>query len=492
MNRRLTLFAVVIALGVNSNCGYKNNMSSGGGPNSATITNLVSSVGVGASYMFTATIPNTNGYTAGISWSISPAMGAGTLASVTNSGFSSSVVYMAPASAPMPNSVTITATPTDTVVGVATDTFTIGNSTTPYSSMLSGRYAFEVMGFDANGEPSSIVGTITSDGSGKITAGALDMNQGGAATVHSTLLGGTYTLGNTFRGTLTLSAGVSATAQPMRFAISLASDGKTGVLEGEDSGGFQMMNGTLQLQDSSAFSLAKISSEFAFKLESNSNERVATVGEFAIGANSNIAGLADSSQSGAGPVLTSAGVAGRVTAPPDTNGRGTLSLGMGGATAQLVYYVVSSQTVFLMESVSAGGAAHLTGIAERQALPFSAATANASSTFSASGFDAQVSTPGPVSVTGSLVIQNLTHAELSWSASSARPTQPSMSLRSDLVTFDPSTGRGTIQIANGYSNNFADSVAFYLAAPGEGFLLDTTAGKFNRAIVGDLDAGGAN
>jgi hypothetical protein len=253
-----------------------------------------------------------------------------------------------------------------------------------------------------------------------------------------------------------------------------------------------MMNGTLQLQDSSAFSLAKISSEFAFKLESNANERVATVGEFAIGANSNIAGLADSSQSGAGPVLTSAGVAGRVTAPPDTNGRGTLSLGMGGATAQLVYYVVSSQTVFLMESVSAGGAARLTGIAERQVLPFSAATANASSTFSASGFDAQVSTPGPVSVTGSLAIQNLTHAELSWDASSARPTQPSMSLRSDLVTFDPSTGRGTIQIANGYSNNFADSVAFYLTAPGQGFLLDTTAGKFNRAIVGDLDAGGAN
>ena len=492
MNRWLTLFAVVIALGVTSNCGYKNKVSSGGGANAATITDLVSSVGVGASYTFTATTPNTNGYTAGISWSISPATGAGTLTNVTNSGFSSSVVYTAPASAPNPNSATITATPTDTAVGVATDSFTVGSSTTPYSSTLSGRYAFEVMGFDANGEPSSIVGTITSDGSGKITAGALDMNQGSAATVHAASLVGTYTLGSSFRGTLTLTAGVSATAQPMSFAISLASDGKTGVLEGEDSGGFQMMNGTLQQQDASAFSLAKISSEFAFKLDSNSDVRVATVGEFAIGANSNIAGLADSSQSGAGPVLTSAGVAGRVTAPPDRNGRGTLSLGMGGATSQLAYYIASSQTVFLMESVSAGGAARLTGIAERQALPLTAATANASSTFRASGFDAQVSTPGPVSLTGSLAIQNLTHAELSWNASSARPTQPGISLRSELVTFDPSTGRGTIQIANGYSNNFADSVAFYLAAPGEGFLLDTTAGKFNRAIVGDLNTGGAN
>ena len=43
-----------------------------------------------------------------------------------------------------------------------------------------------------------------------------------------------------------------------------------------------------------------------------------------------------------------------------------------------------------------------------------------------------------------------------------------------------------IAITNGYSNNFADSVVFYLAESGKGFLLDTTAGRFNRAIAGEL------
>jgi len=51
------------------------------------------------------------------------------------------------------------------------------------------------------------------------------------------------------------------------------------------------------------------------------------------------------------------------------------------------------------------------------------------------------------------------------------------------IFLDPSTGRGDIEIAN----SFADSVAFYLASSGEGFLLDETAGRFNRAIAGDLE-----
>lgn len=488
MKRWLMLVAVVIALGVNSGCGaYKNNVSSGGGATAATITNLVSTVKVGATYTFTATTPSSNGYTSGISWTISPATGAGTLSSMTNSGFSSSVVYTAPTSAPSPNSVTITATPADMALTAATDTFTITTSTTPYVAMLSGQYAFEISGVDANGEPSSMVGSFTSDGSGSITEGALDMNHGSAATARSAPLAGKYTLDSNLRGTLTLSPGVSANAQPMSFAISLAADGKTGILGGGDSSGFHMMNGTVQQQDASAFSLGKISSEFAFKLDSNSSERVATVGDFAIGANSNIVGLADSSKSGAGPVLTSAGVAGRVTAPPDGNGRGTLSVGMGGGTSQMVYYVVSSSALFLMESVSAnGGAARLAGIAERRMLPFAPATANASSAFRAAGFDEKVSAPGPVSVTGRLAIENLTHATIDWDASAAGYAFSLTGLRSEAVTFDPMTGRGTIQIANGYSNNFADSVVFYLADSGNGFLLDTTAGRFNRAIAGEL------
>jgi hypothetical protein len=102
------------------------------------------------------------------------------------------------------------------------------------------------------------------------------------------------------------------------------------------------------------------------------------------------------------------------------------------------------------------------------------------------GFDGQASSSGPIAVTGKLSIENFTHAMLDWTANLAGSVLSEISLRSELVTFDPATGRGTIKIANGYANNFADSVAFYLVGPGKGFFLDTTEGRFNRAMAGDL------
>jgi len=486
MQRWFTLFAVLVALGVNSNCGSYKSPVSGGGTTSATITDPISSVGAGSTYTFSASTPSNNGYTPGIMWTIT---GAGTLSPPMNSGFTSSVVYTAPATVPSPNSVTIKATPSDTALSAATNTFTIGTTgtpPTPYVTMLAGHYAVELSGFDANGEPSSIIGSIASDGCGKITAGSLDLNRSSAATARSSSLTGTYTLDSKFNGTITLSANVSAATQPFLFNVSLAPDGKSGILTAGESGGFQM-NGTLRQQDASALSLEKIAGEFAFKLESNPAERVATVGRFSIAANANIAGLADSSKSAAGPILTSAAVLGRVTAAPDAFGRGTLTLAMGGETSQLVYYLVSSKALFLMESISENqGSSRQVGMAELQVLPFASSTVNASSVFRATGFDQMASAPGPVTVTGKLSIANLSHATIDWDATGAALSFSQTALRSELVAFDPATGRGTIAITNGYSNNFADSLVFYLAESGKGFLLDTTAGRFNRAIAGDL------
>ena len=486
MQRWFTLFAVLVAFGLNSNCGGYKSPVSGGGMTSATITDPISSVGAGASYTFSASTPSNNGYTAGIMWTIT---GAGTLSTPMNSGFTSSVVYTAPATVPSPNSVTIMATPSDTALTAATNSFTIGTTgapPTPYVSMLAGHYAFELSGFDANGEATSIIGSIAPDGSGKITTGSLDLNRGSAVTARSSSLNGTYTLDRKFNGTITLSANVSASAQTFLFSVSLAPDGKSGILTAGESGGFQM-NGTLRQQDASAFSLEKIAGEFAFKLESNPAERVATVGRFSIAANANIAGLVDSSKSAAGPMLTSAAVLGRVTAAPDAFGRGTLTLAMAGETSQLVYYLVSSKALLLMETISGNPDNNRqVGTAELQVLPFAPSTVNASSVFRAVGFDQIASTPGPVTVTGKLSIANLSHATIDWDATGAALSFSQTALRSELVAFDPATGRGMIAITNGYSNNFADSVVFYLAESGKGFLLDTTAGRFNRAIAGEL------
>jgi hypothetical protein len=76
MQRWFTLFAVLVALGVNSNCGSYKSPVSGGGTTSATITDPISSVGAGSTYTFSASTPSNNGYTPGIMWTIT---GAGTL-----------------------------------------------------------------------------------------------------------------------------------------------------------------------------------------------------------------------------------------------------------------------------------------------------------------------------------------------------------------------------------------------------------------------------
>ena len=85
MYRKLAFLLVLMALGMNASCGKGYGSSSGsgngGGGNgiSASITNPVTTVQEGAMYTFSATSPSNNGYTSGITWSISPATGAGTL-----------------------------------------------------------------------------------------------------------------------------------------------------------------------------------------------------------------------------------------------------------------------------------------------------------------------------------------------------------------------------------------------------------------------------
>jgi len=483
--------AVLLIAGFVAGCGgYSSGNgtgSGGGGGISAAITNPVTTLQTGAMYTFTATTPSSNGYTSGITWTIMPTTGAGTLSNATNNGFSSSVTYQAPATLPSPNSVTITATPSDTRVRPATNTFTL--TAAPSSmSMLAGQFAFEVAGLEATGESFTAAGTLIADGAGKITGGSLDFNRNRAPSIRANSLTGTYSLDATRQGRISLST-IPGAGRSLTLSFVLASDQQSATLTDTNDAS---MSGRLIHQDPTAFNLARISSDFVFKLEANTSNRIATIGKLTIGANSAISGMVDQSQAGDDPILESASAAGRLTAAPDTNGRGTFTLATPSGNSTFVFYVATDSRLMLLETDS-GTAAHSrqAGLAERQALPFSAATANSSGQIEGSGFDAQPSSFGPVSVQGSLAVQNLSHATLSWDARSVGANVSIDGLRSDLVTFDPATGRGTIRIANGFANNFADSVVFYLAGPGQGFFLDTTAGRFNRAIAGDLESAAA-
>jgi len=485
VRRYTALLAVLVVVGINSSCGggYGNSSGSpGNGSPAASITDSITTLQAGSTYTFQATTPSSNGYAAGISWSISPSTGAGTLSNTMNNGFSSSVMYQAPTSPPSPDSVTITATPSDSHVRAAADTFTI---TAAPMAMLDGQFAIELSGFSLTGETLGAVGSITADGAGNITGGSIDLNRDRAPSAHIARVTGTYNLDSTMHGRISV-ATVPGSDRSLAFSFALASDMQSGVITGSDSNGVALA-GRLLRQDRTAFSLAKISSDFIFKLESNSSDRLATIGKLNIGSNSALSGMADESKSGVDVILAAAPIAGRLLAPPDAGGRGTFTLATPPENSLFVFYVASDSRLFLLETESGSNTrARQLGLAERQALPFSAATANASSRIHASGFDTQPASFGAVSVTGSFAIRDLSHATLSWDATSAVTTLSIDSLRSDLVAFDPSTGRGTVEIANGFANNFANSVVFYLTSPGNGFLLDRTAGRFNRAIAGDL------
>ena len=58
-----------------------------------------------------------------------------------------------------------------------------------------------------------------------------------------------------------------------------------------------------------------------------------------------------------------------------------------------------------------------------------------------------------------------------------------------VVTFDPTTGRGTMTFSGGFEDGFVDSLVFYLEANGTGVLMDTTqpvGDSVPEAFVGDL------
>src|SRR5262249_35535958 len=120
---------------------------------------------------------------------------------------------------------------------------------------------------------------------------------------------------------------------------------------------------------------------------------------------------------------------------------------------------------------------------------FTPDTVNGTGVFHLTGMDLDGKTPLPIVSVGTLAITNQNSAALLWDTNDGGTILSQMTTSGQPVTFDPPaarTGRGTVTIANGRLNGLADSFVFYLAGPGEGFILDTSPDSSNRAMVGDL------
>ena len=362
---------------------------------------------------------------------------------------------------------------TDTLSRVASVALTMSVNTET-ACVLQGNYTLLFTGFRGNGDATHVA-SIQISNTGLIT-GEQDYKDPNRTTTAETLASGTCVNRETNTGVLTLEAPSGEIVY--NFAATLPgsdqiihSAGLQLIHSGSDSG-----SGQLELQDFSGLVTgAPVSGDYAFGVLGVTPSKIhyGMAGRFTSTAGAITAGLVDSN---APSPLTETATAGTLT-PPDTNGRGTLTLLAGGQTTTFAYYNVNPGKMFMIDidATSAGGTTRLAGQMTAQVGNAGAAAFNNSamatpsimSLFGASG------NAEPVAV---MALGRLSNA------SAAAGTQDLLLDTSNLtvdVQAQPflgqsyaiaTNGRGTLSVADTTARSFA----FYLDGASSGYIVEHT------------------
>lgn len=464
-----------------------------------------------------------------VTWAVSGTGCAGPSCGVIDSSGN----YTSPPVAPNPPTVTVSATSVADSSVVSSATVTLG--TNANNSKLAGPYAFLIYdnspleAIDTGGS-NLIAGSFTADGNGNITGGVFD----GTFTVFyitlwcgcsdAPITGGTYSIGPDNRGAVTLILGVSGTRYSLSFAVALdafnsgiAGRGMVGAGISSGVGEVQEVGGTIARQDPTAFTNDAIAGDYAFILKSlvnqgfpyfgfNSFYTEKAVGRFTAGNGSLSAGQTDVltfNQNQALPATPStASFVGSFNV--DARGRGTATMQFNGAGSPFSYfafYVISSNELLFLETDGFpnsiyGTGTLLTGIALRQSGgPFtadslqgaaviysgSAVTDDADFVYPPDAFEqtlgvhlAAFDGSGNLNGTSDFLDQN----------GVLTPTPFVGTYSVDAAGL----GRGTLNLS-GPQFPAGFSMAFYLVAPGEGFVLglgtleSQTGGPFDNSSI---------
>ena len=289
---------------------------------------------------------------------------------------------------------------------------TVQSQTGVNNAKLNGDYAFGFTGISGNGTTSSAfgaVGRFTADGEGNLTNGELVTNGVGAGATSAQLFTGSYSIGADNRGVMTLNfSGSSA-----KLAFAMLANGNAQFIEFDASGGSGTIgSGTMEKADTTAYSTARITGDYAFGAAGfdNGNNRAAIEGRFTsngTGALTNPAGDLNGYGTDYPMTFTAANYAVTNTA----TGRGTMHLAFtfGGAPASLnfVFYIVNAGKSFVMESDPVSTATPLlNGVVVQQHTPvggFSNASLNGNMVISLTGHSACGTVSGvPKAVAGLL------------------------------------------------------------------------------------------
>jgi len=230
----------------------------------------------------------------------------------------------------------------------------VGPTGSQNNAELNGNYAFTFNGIRGSGGGSSVfaaVGRFTADGAGNLTNGELDTNAVGGGTTGQPFTG-TYSIGADNRGVMTWN--ISGSSAKLAFAMMANGDAK--LIEFDASGGSGTIgSGTMEKADTTAYSTARITGDYAFGAAGfdNGNNRAAIEGRFTAngaGTLTNAAGDLNAYGTTYSMNFTATNYAVSDTA----TGRGTMQLAFtfGGTpdTLNFVFYVVNSGKLFVMES----------------------------------------------------------------------------------------------------------------------------------------------
>ena len=220
---------------------------------------------------------------------------------------------------------------------------------------LKGDYAFNLTGFTASATAPTIfsaVGRFTADGAGNLTSGELDTNgAGSAAALVAQTFTGTYSISADHRGVMTLTTAQGASS---KLAFAMTAAGNAQVIEFDAAGGTgTVASGTIDKADTTAYSTAKITGNYAFGIRGfdPTNRSVTFVGRLTADGTGNFAnGAADINASdAAGPATFTTA---NYTVSDTANGRGTINFSIifSGKPFSLTYvfYIVNSGKIFLM------------------------------------------------------------------------------------------------------------------------------------------------
>src|SRR5579863_1056377 len=195
---------------------------------------------------------------------------------------------------------------------------------------LNGTYVFSVAGADFNGTPYALVGTFAANGSGGISGGAYDMNDGQfptnniAPVADQAITGGSYSVQVDGRTRVTLNAstpfsgGGGASGITLDLVLQNSSHGLVTQFDQNATG-----SGTVDLQTAGATP----SGAYAFSLSGAtvSSTALAAVGNFTVGS-TGITGLIDVNEGGILPFANEA-LTGSLVVGPSTTPATTLSSG---------------------------------------------------------------------------------------------------------------------------------------------------------------------